>query len=224
MSENVTTELSAPPPTRTARTTAGRIVARRASRLQDALLHGGAAEQARARALLARLRQNVDTEPEAVAAIWEVTSVPTAAPVRTDDATVDERATHIAMTLFGVHQQSRPDGMHREGRGLGAAVRVLATGGNEQAVRRRFDAIASAQTLSEAAYHLRGLITQLRGASIALDYGLLADDLVGLHYPTQTARVRRRWARDYYRLIDAPTTVDGPTPLTQTDSDQPKES
>lgn len=163
-----------------------------------------------ARALLAQLRNAVGSEPGAVPAVWDLTVGALPGPDRpTDDPTREENAAHAALTLYAYHQQSRTDPMHVRGVGLGTAVRRLAAAtGNEVAVRRRFDAVATATSFAETTHHLRGLVTQLRGARLPLDYGLLADDLVTLQTPDRADRVRLRWAREYYRTTDsaAPTT------------------
>jgi CRISPR system Cascade subunit CasB len=75
-----------------------------------------------------------------------------------------------------------------------------------KAIRRRFDALVTASSFSEVQHHLRGLITQLRSAEIALDYGRLAQDLADLQRPERVQGVRIRWARDYHR--SRPDTTD----------------
>lgn len=121
---------------------------------------------------------------------------------------------HVAMTLFALHQQSRSEPMHRQHVGLGLAVARLerARGGADgdvtSPVRRRFDAVVTATDVAEVAHHLRGLVTQMRGAGVSLDYGRLADDLHTFQrFPDD---VRRRWARQLYQPDRSPseTTVE----------------
>lgn len=161
------------------------------------------------RATLARLRGAVGRAPGTVPEVWSVTVDGAPGHPRGDEPTPEERAIHLAMTLFAVHQQSRTRPMHVQGRGLGQAVRLLerARGDHDTAVspvRRRFDALATATSLDEAAHHLRGLVGQLRSTEdgIALDYGALAADLLDLQVPSRAAAVRLRWARQYYRLAE----------------------
>lgn len=153
-----------------------------------------------ATAILAQLRNSVGREPGSVPAIWEVTIADLPGRAVGDDPTPEERASHAALTLFATHQQSRPTPMHMRGPGVGEAVRRLAAGDAEAAVRRRFHAVATASSFEEACHHLRGIVTQLRTAGVPLDYGQLADDLLRLQRPGGDEVVRRRWGRQYYRL------------------------
>lgn len=153
------------------------------------------------RALLAQLRHAVMKEPGADPSVWEITvgHLP-GSPATSDAPTTTERAAHTALTLYATHQQSRAEGMHVPGIGLGTAVRRLGhVTDAEDAVRRRFDAAATAAVFAETVHHLRGLVTQLRGARVGLDYGRLADDLDQLQRPGGADKVRLRWARQYYR-------------------------
>jgi CRISPR system Cascade subunit CasB len=158
-----------------------------------------------ARATLARLRGAVAREPGSVPEIWAVTIDGVPGTPRGDEPTHQERAVHTAMTLFAVHQQSRSEPMHVRGVGLGQAIRRLESAspthgdGEVSPVRRRFDALASATSMTEAAHHLRGIVGQLRSEGIALDYGALAEDLDALQAPGRAEKVRLRWARQYYR-------------------------
>ncbi len=161
------------------------------------------------RATLARLRSAVGQAPGTVPEVWSVTIDGAPGAPRGDDPTPEERAIHIAMTLFAIHQQSRGRSMHVQGRGLGQAVRLLehvrgVSDGGVSPVRRRFDALATASSMEEAAHHLRGLVGQFRsaGEGIGLDYGALAADLLDLQLPTRSQAVRLRWARQYYRLAE----------------------
>lgn len=161
------------------------------------------------RAQLARLRHAVAKEPGADPAVWAITvgGLPGPAPT-SDSPSPAERAAHAALTLYATHQQSRTEAMHQPGVGLGTAVRRLGlASGAEEAVRRRFDAAATATVLAETVHHLRGLVTQLRAHRVGLDYGRLADDLDQLQQPGGADRVRLHWARQYYRTPYDPTTT-----------------
>lgn len=199
----------APPPLREL----GDFVHRKVSVLQRQQL----AREARARATLARLRRAVNREPGSDPNVWEFTLG--GLPLPTDsipEAPVpSEYAAHIAMTLYAVHQQSRTVGMHKRGVGLGTALRRLTKGKNDDvAVTRRFQALSTAQETSEITYHARGLISQLRAASIPLDYGLFADQLLKLQDPRWAAEVRLQWGREFHRAWDSEENSD-------TDNDQP---
>ena len=187
----------------------GTVVDQRVSTLQRRYL----ANSSDGRALLAQLRHAVTREPGSDPSVWEITvgALPGPAP-STDEPTPAERAAHTALTLYATHQQSRTEPMHVPGVGLGSAVRRLGIAtGAEEAVRRRFDAAATAMSFSETVHHLRGLVTQLRGARIGLDYGRLADDLDQLQKPDGPDRVRLRWARQYYRTQQTISTPESAT-------------
>lgn len=160
------------------------------------------ADRAAAVGALARLRRAVTADPGADPLVWAETlaDLPVALQGRDDAPSQAERAVHAALTVFAVHQQSRPEGMHRPGHGLGAAVRLLGQrSGADEAVRRRFHALGTATSVPEVLHHLRGLVTQLRSSGIPLDYGRLARDIRRLQDPRLAGGVRLAWGRDYHR-------------------------
>ncbi|ACV79389.1 type I-E CRISPR-associated protein Cse2/CasB [Nakamurella multipartita] len=183
-------------------------------RIQADYLSDDRTRFAKSSALLARLRRAVGREPGDDPAVWAPIfgGWPASLPVYGDAPTPAERAAFTAVTLYAVHQQSkRRDGMHKSGRSLGWAVGELSRrSGTGDNVRRRFDMIATAQSIDEIVYHARGLVTQLRGADpgIPLDYGLLASHLRKLQYPASATTVRLRWGRDYYQTGRTPAKVD----------------
>lgn len=181
----------------------GTHVDRRAYALQKAYILGVSA----AAASLARLRQALGTGPGDDPRVWaEVFKGLDHFGRDDDEPTAEEWATHIALTLFALHQQSQTaTPMHRPGYSLGHAVRGLADahGGiddeGSKAVLRRFQVLGTSSSTAETTHHARGLIMQLRGEGIPLDYGLLADHFVKLQDPREAPRVRLVWGRDFYR-------------------------
>lgn len=179
-----------------------------------------------AAARLARLRRGVTRTPGTVPDIWEDTIgvVPERLRGRNDAPSEAENATHAAITLWALHQQSKSEPMHRHerfrGRDLGAAVRDLrrarhADGTDIDPVLRRFQALATATTYAETLQHLRGLVTLLRDAGITADYGQLAADLYLLQAPDGAATVRLRWARSLHSAgRDTTATETGPAHAT----------
>lgn len=165
-------------------------------------------------ALLARLRRAVGKPPGWDPQLWELTLADVPGRIGSDAPTAGERAVHTSITLYAVHQQSRSETMHVRGYGLGRSVRLLASATQaESAVRRRFDAAATATSFDEVVHHLRGLVTQLRAHRVPLDYGHLADDLLQLQDPRTVDAVRLRWGRQYYR-IDRDGAPDAPAATT----------
>jgi CRISPR system Cascade subunit CasB len=176
------------------------------------------ARRAGATASLARLRRAVGRPVGSDPAVWEETlgGLPEEYASDADDASAGENAAHAAITLYGIHQQSRGSArMHVRGHSIGSAVSRLAvtntsstsTGvpDREQAVVRRFHMLGTAITFAEVVHHARGLITQLRGESIPLDYGRLAVDLARLQSASTADRVRLDWGRDFYFHKPEPT-------------------
>lgn len=165
---------------------------------------------------LARLRRAINAEPGSEPAIWSDTigSLPEELWSPRDEPSSWERAAHSAVTLFALHDQGSATAVHRRGISLGAAVRRLAgarsaeRGNQDHAVFRRFQALATASSGDELNYHLRSMVTLMRGEGIQLDYGQLALDIHDLASPRSADRVRLRWGRDYHRTTSDPDASD----------------
>jgi len=154
---------------------------------------------------LAAMRAGADREPGTVPAMWERhTEFPDedwrARHHDTWEMPSRFTAEHHALVLFGFHQQSVSEPMHRADVSLGTALRRLRQSGraSETGVDRQLTAAATATSLTELAQHLRRLVTQLRQPRIPLDYDQLLDDLTRWQQPAWQGRVRRRWGLDYY--------------------------
>lgn len=163
---------------------------------------------------LAALRRGVGREAGTTPELWPFYTTLT----RSGQLTGQLRAEHIALTLFGVHQQSQNKPMHVVEAKLGVAVRTLHTGTDDDkgkfsqgAVDRRFNAAATATSLSELALHLRGLVNQLNSIGQPIDYTQLFGDLVAWQIPGRANSIRRRWGGQYFvRFADPanqPTTA-----------------
>lgn len=158
-----------------------------------------------ATARLAKLRRAVTAQPGSNPEVWADTvgALPERFSIGVeayDAPTHYERAAHEAVTLYALHQQSTANAVHRQGISLGAAARRLSQStGREDAIRGRFQAIATAGSSAGVLHHLRALVTLLRSEGIQLDYGQLAVDLRQLHDGTRAGQVRLRWGRDFHR-------------------------
>jgi len=153
---------------------------------------------------LARLRRGIGRDPGFDFTLERYLQVPDDLlghrPADDAEATDAEHAQHDAVTLYALHQQSRRERMHADGRGLGQALSELVRrSAGPEGVRRRFAALGTASTYHESIYHLRSLITMLREHQIPLDYGLLADDLKTLRGPTGRPTVQAIWGREFFR-------------------------
>lgn len=187
--------------------TAGGFVDAQVRRLQEGVLR----RESTSMAMVARLRHAVGKPTGSVADIWPVTvDDALAGPHAGDDPTPAENAVHVALTLYAVHQQSVPTRMHQRGQGFGRALRALRPAETvTDPVRRRFQAVGTADSLGELAFHARGLVQLLRAHRLSQDYALLADQLVAWQRGDEV-RVRLQWARDFYRT-DAAFTDPAPT-------------
>jgi CRISPR system Cascade subunit CasB len=177
----------------------GRAVDKRVKQLQNQYLR----EHAAGRAALARLRRGLGKNPGDVPEIWDMTMtvVPESWRWNRDEPSRAEHSAHNALTLYAVHQQSMRTPAHIPGKSFGVAVGTLRASGrwSEEAITRRFMAVATAESASEALFHMRGLVTQLRTEQLGFDYAVLADDLVRLLTPGRAVGVRLAWGRDFYR-------------------------
>ena len=106
--------------------------------------------------------------------------------------------------------------MNQPGQTLGSAVRLLAektVNGEDQAekeadeekwaessVCRRFNILATADSMPEISHYLRGMIQLLRREKIPLDYPQLAVDLYRLQFVESAPNVRLQWGRELYAL------------------------
>jgi len=209
------------------------FVADRAETIQsDVLNEHNKKAVARGRRSLANLRRAASTAPGADPAIWELTMAGVPGFKPGDAPTPEERATHIALTTFAFHQQSRNMRMHQPRFGLGRSVARLdninsqLSGGASSEispVRRRFNAMVTSESLAEVTRHLRGIVGQLRSKDIPLDYGMLAKDLLDFQRG-RVDDVRRRWARQYYHLDSAGQKEDNETISdNHNQADRPKE-
>jgi CRISPR system Cascade subunit CasB len=192
----------------------GDHVARTVGALQARLLRD--APQPEAVSALARLRRAIGRDPGFDYTLEPYLQVPEHLvgyrPVDDAKATDAEYAVHDAVTLYALHQQSRRERMHVDGRGLGQALADLVRRSNgPDGVRRRFAALGTASSYHESIYHLRSLITMLREHQIPLDYGLLADDLRILRRPGGRAQMQAAWGREFFRSRPSTDTDDPAT-------------
>jgi CRISPR system Cascade subunit CasB len=153
-------------------------------------------------AALARLRRGVGKPAGSVLDILDHTVAPEFVYGWDKEApSWAETAVHHAMTLYALHQQSQPRGMHQPGKRLGSAVRRLISGATIEPthpIARRFAMLGTADGLDELIHHLRGVVQLLRTSKIPLDYGLLATELVTWQTPTGPPRIRLVWGRDFH--------------------------
>lgn len=172
------------------------------------------------RAELAQLRRGVGRQPGELPALWGSFLAEMPEELRgTDGPSKAEWAIYLALTLYALHQQgaNRAEGsVNQPGQTLGSAVRLLAektVNGEDQAekeadeekwaessVCRRFNILATADSMPEISHYLRGMIQLLRREKIPLDYPQLAVDLYRLQFVESAPNVRLQWGRELYAL------------------------
>ena len=149
--------------------------------------------------------------------VWHLVDLPEASNNSSSDLlTAKEQAIRGALWLYARHQRGRTTPMHQRGVNLGEAVSRLAWlegMDNEKAVRRHFDAAVMSTTFSGFFNHLKGLIGQLGStrAAIAIDYGLLAQDLYRFAIPGGRQKVTLSWARGYARQKNEKSEINSQT-------------
>ncbi|GAB3476981.1 type I-E CRISPR-associated protein Cse2/CasB [Amycolatopsis cihanbeyliensis] len=195
MSEPVTRTDALPTADQVAEFAAGRI---------RKLQHGVIGNRSESVATLARLRRAAGKEPGSVPDVLEYTLGPELTwPGAPNSPTHAETAAHLALTLYAIHQQALTERMHRDGGqfGLGRAARRLIPGDlgeRPHPVLRRFQALGTSADIGELAHHARGLVQQLRGQRIPLDYGRLARQLMRWQQPGGPEQVRLVWGREFF--------------------------
>jgi CRISPR system Cascade subunit CasB len=165
------------------------------------------------RAMLARLRRCAGKPVGEDPAVFPATLEGMPLEWQSDNGipTYQENAVHAALTLYALHQQGSEAAMNvpakdrsDRSRTLGSAIQRLAsTEDKESAVKRRFDAMATATSFAELAHHARGIVQLLRADKIPLDYARFAQDLYQFQFPGGPERIRLIWGQDYYRRTSA---------------------
>lgn len=161
------------------------------------------------KATLAHLRRGVDKHPASNPVTWEATfyNLPEDLYGRGTEPSYGERAVHAALTLFATHQQGKDlqtHLMHKEDVSLGKAMGSLAKAKGKdgyESVKKRFDKLVTADSLDELTNHLRGAVHLLRGEGIAMDYGILAEQLYRFQYIDNRNPLRLSWGRDFYSTV-----------------------
>ncbi|MFJ6415574.1 type I-E CRISPR-associated protein Cse2/CasB [Paeniglutamicibacter sp. NPDC091659] len=167
---------------------------------------------------MAHLRKATNRAPGTDPELWGVTleDLPTAHQGRGQHASAAEWAAHISLSLYSVHQQGKKSkGMHESSVRFGRVVRGLSDHGmSADAVKRRFDALATASSPLEVQHHLGSLVRILRDADASIDYVRLADDLRRLLIPGQHKPVLLQWGRDFAYSKPTTTTTSSEQPAT----------
>ena len=166
-------------------------------------------ESSRSRAMCAKLRRAIGKPPGSVPDVWELTlhGAKDGWLSRNDKPSYAEWAIHTTLTLYALHRQGKSESMNREGFSFANATAELVRKDDNRidAIRRRFNAVATAMEFTELAYHARGIIQLLKAEDICMDYPRFAQDLVVFQYPGGADKIRLRWGEDFYRVLEKKT-------------------
>lgn len=152
---------------------------------------------------LSAMRRGLGSEPGSVPGMWACYTT------LTDSGAVSKSllAEHELLCSYGFHQQAQSQPMHRDGVGLGAAMRQLSEPRNSEAdgrysaeaVERRFFQLAESTDIHEIGRHLASIMQMLQVIGQPVDYDRLYFQLRhwdDRQYRTQT---QRRWAKDFFK-------------------------
>ena len=158
------------------------------------------------RAACAKLRRAVGKPPGMSPDIWDITlqGAPEEWDNKKGEASYAEYAVHTALTLYALHRQGKNNSMNAESIGFGFAIAQLIKKDSNrmEATRRRFNAVATANDLTELAHHARGLIQMLKADDIKMDYPLFSKELYSFQFSGIQNRIRLRWGEQFYKNID----------------------
>ncbi|NRQ32967.1 type I-E CRISPR-associated protein Cse2/CasB [Nonomuraea sp. NN258] len=189
------------------------LVGEAASTYVSALQRGYRADTSAAVAALAQLRRGAGKLPEEVPELWGMAGTEQLygeQSLSEREALKAEFALFSAITLYALHQQSKPgQDMHQTGTELGTAVRRLMPSATlDEPIRRRFVRLGTATTPKVLTERLREVVILLRNASIALDYGILSRQLYQAQDPDGMRQVRQRWGGSFHSYRPAAPRAD----------------
>lgn len=165
------------------------------------------------RAMLAKLRRGIGKQPGELPELFEILlgDMPEELYGKGNGPSYAVWAIYTTLTLFALHQQGKDHPMSADGKtenksrgnSLGTAVGYLVKQDRdrEPAIKRRFDAMVTANDFTEFAHHARGMIQLLRAGDIALDYRRFAEELFWYQFDEKRNHIRLRWGEDYYRIV-----------------------
>lgn len=172
-------------------------------------------ETSAGKAALAALRRSAGRSFAGAEAVWPMLleQIPEELLSENGVPTPTENAIFVALQLYALCQQGsrRISGLPAEEKPseanekiyratIGESLRAVRRADNEKGLDRRFNAMLTAQSFDELAYHLRQLIKLAKAAGVtAMDFPQLAEDLFWIQRD-DAQQVKLRWATGYYRI------------------------
>lgn len=154
--------------------------------------------------ILAELRRGIGKVPGEVPQLWGyfLDSMPEEF-YGDNEPSHAEWAVYTSLTLFALHQQGKDpivNPMQKDGQSLGSALANLVHDESDrERIARRFNIIATSNSIEELSHYMRAVIQLLRGENIGLDYPKLAGDIYCFQFPELISNVRLKWGQDFYR-------------------------
>lgn len=157
---------------------------------------------------LAQLRRGIGKKPGELPELWGLLfeDLPENLMSKTAEASKIEWAVDITLSMYALHQQGSDIGspnVQNDKTSLGKAIgKLVHNGDDKERVIRRFNIFATAADIQECAHYLRGLVQLLRSEDIPLNYPSLVRDLYAYQFSDGQAKIRLRWGRDFYSVIN----------------------
>ena len=142
----------------------------------------------------AKLRRAVGKDPAEAPDVWDITL---------PDAPIGKNYTdviHVVLSLYALHIQGKDESMNDDKTNFGAAAAQLINPdkNNENAIRRRFNAVCTSSDFKELVYHAKGLIQMFKAENIKFNYAWFASDLNRFHNQNYINDIRLKWGKAFY--------------------------
>lgn len=158
-------------------------------------------EQSNLNGNLAVIRKSVGKEYEDIAEVWQILFplIPEEF-LGTGPLNYKEKALLTSLQLYAIGQQGLNKMLDDDSFSFGSSLRSIRDE-NSISLDRRFNAMLTATTFDEFAYHLRQIFKIAKSKSeFSVNFPALADDLFW-YQNSRSKHICLKWARDYYRTI-----------------------
>ena len=154
------------------------------------------------KAMYAKLRHGVDRKPGELPELWAIIfeNIPQELEGK-KDASAAEWAIYISLTLYAYHQQGNDQLMDINDSSISigkAAARLAVNDDETEKIIKRLNLVATSDSMTDLAYHLKEIVSFLKKDNIQLDYARLAGDIYNYNFPEGADRVKLTWGRDFF--------------------------
>lgn len=158
-------------------------------------------EQSNLNGNLAVIRKSVGKDDEDAAEVWQILFplIPEEF-LGTGPLNYREKALLTSLQLYAIGQQGSNKMMDDDSFSFGSSLRRVRDE-NAISLDRRFNAMLTATTFEEFAYHLRQIFKLAKSKNdFSVNFPALADDLFW-YQNSRSKQICLKWARDYYRTM-----------------------